>query len=59
MIIDAEPKEIGLPTKAYTGVEEVHDVSGHATVSSYLCSLVPSIYCKPSDYKQRDMLTLL
>ncbi len=26
-IIDAKPKEIGLPTEAYIAVEEVHDVS--------------------------------
>ena len=27
MIIDAKPKELGLPTEAYIAVEEVHDVS--------------------------------
>lgn len=27
VIIDAKPKDIGLPTEAYVAVEEVHDVS--------------------------------
>ena len=27
MIIDAKPKDLGLPTEAYIAVEEVHDVS--------------------------------
>lgn len=27
VIIEAEPKEIGLPTEAYVEVQEVHDVS--------------------------------
>ena len=27
VIIDAKPKELGLPTEAYIAVEEVHDVS--------------------------------
>ena len=27
VIIDAEPKELGLPTEAYYAVEEIHDVS--------------------------------
>ena len=27
MIIDAKPKDLGLPTDAYVAVEEVHDVS--------------------------------
>ena len=26
VIIDAKPKELGLPTEAYIAVEEVHDV---------------------------------
>jgi 26S proteasome regulatory subunit N8 len=26
VIIDAEPKELGLPTEAYYAVEEIHDV---------------------------------
>ncbi len=28
MIIDAKPKDLGLPTEAYIAVEEIHDVSG-------------------------------
>lgn len=27
MIVDAKPKDVGLPTDAYIGIEEVHDVS--------------------------------
>ena len=27
MVIDAKPKDLGLPTEAYVMVEEVHDVS--------------------------------
>ena len=27
VIIDAKPKDLGLPTEAYIAVEEVHDVS--------------------------------
>lgn len=27
IIIDAKPKDLGLPTEAYQAVEEVHDVS--------------------------------
>lgn len=27
MVIDAKPKDLGLPTEAYVAVEEVHDVS--------------------------------
>lgn len=27
VIIDAAPKDLGLPTEAYRAVEEVHDVS--------------------------------
>ena len=27
VIIDAKPKDLGLPTEAYISVEEVHDVS--------------------------------
>jgi len=27
VIIDAKPKDLGLPTDAYVAVEEVHDVS--------------------------------
>ena len=27
VVIDAEPKGVGLPTEAYRAVEEVHDVS--------------------------------
>ena len=27
VIIDAKPKDLGLPTEAYVAVEEVHDVS--------------------------------
>lgn len=29
VIIDAKPKDLGLPTEAYRAVEEVHDVSLH------------------------------
>lgn len=27
VVIDAKPKDLGLPTEAYIAVEEVHDVS--------------------------------
>ena len=27
MIVDAKPKDLGLPTDAYYAVEEVHDVN--------------------------------
>lgn len=27
VIVDAKPKDVGLPTDAYIGIEEVHDVS--------------------------------
>ena len=27
VIIDAKPKDLGLPTEAYVAVDEVHDVS--------------------------------
>lgn len=33
VIIDAKPKEIGLPTEAYIAVEEVHDVSSRCSVA--------------------------
>lgn len=29
VIIEAEPKELGLPTEAYIEVQEVHDVRFH------------------------------
>lgn len=29
VVIDAKPKDLGLPTEAYIAVEEVHDVSKH------------------------------
>lgn len=28
MIVDAKPRDLGLPTDAYYAVEEIHDVSG-------------------------------
>ena len=30
VIIDAKPKDLGLPTEAYRAVEEIHDVSTEA-----------------------------
>ena len=30
VIVDAKPRDLGLPTDAYYAVEEVHDVSVHA-----------------------------
>ena len=38
VIIDAKPKDLGLPTEAYIAVEEVHDVSTSISFSS-LCAL--------------------
>jgi hypothetical protein len=35
VIIDAKPKDLGLPTEAYIAVEEIHDVS-----YKNICSLV-------------------
>ena len=32
VIIDAKPKDLGLPTEAYIAVEEVHDVSMHKRI---------------------------
>lgn len=31
VVIDAKPKDLGLPTEAYYSVEEVHDVRYHLT----------------------------
>ena len=33
VVIDAQPRELGLPTRAYVAVEEVHDVSVLVNVS--------------------------
>lgn len=33
VIIDAKPKDLGLPTEAYRAVEEIHDVSALEKVS--------------------------
>lgn len=41
VIIDAKPKDLGLPTEAYQAVEEVHDVRLHMY---YLLSVVKKIY---------------
>ena len=39
VIIDAKPKDLGLPTDAYVAVEEVHDVSLRAELQIYnFCS---------------------
>ena len=35
VIIDAKPKDLGLPTDAYVAVEEVHDVSLRVMSLSY------------------------
>lgn len=35
VVIDAKPKELGLPTEAYIAVEEVHDVSCRQTLEFY------------------------
>jgi 26S proteasome regulatory subunit N8 len=32
VIIDAKPKDLGLPTEAYVAVEEIHDVRGRKFV---------------------------
>ena len=32
VIIDAKPKDLGLPTEAYISVEEVHDVSLYCNI---------------------------
>ena len=33
VIIDAKPKDLGLPTEAYVAVEEVHDVSRYFVIT--------------------------
>ena len=35
VIIDAKPKDLGLPTDAYVAVEEVHDVSLQSRLQIY------------------------
>jgi hypothetical protein len=49
VIIDVQPKELGIPTKAYYAVEEVKEVSVVLEVGS-LCYLVHhlNIHCCPS-----------
>ena len=42
VIIDPEPKDLGLPTDAYYAVEEVHDVSGCSPVLP-VCVLVSTV----------------
>lgn len=37
VIIDAKPKDLGLPTEAYKAVEEVHDVSDTLTENILFC----------------------
>ena len=41
-MIDAKPKDLGLPTEAYIAVEEVHDVS---TPIAALCSCFVGVFC--------------
>lgn len=41
VIIDAKPKDLGLPTEAYQAVEEVHDVRLY---SYYVCVLFHAFY---------------
>ena len=38
VIIDVQPKDVGVPTDAYFAVEEIKDVSAHARVLSALTS---------------------
>lgn len=40
VIIDVQPKELGIPTKAYYDVEEVKEVSTGLHVLSWLLSLI-------------------
>jgi len=48
VIIDAAPKDLGLPTEAYRAVEEVHDVSALNHQSYFPIGNV--IFCE-SDFK--------
>jgi len=36
VIIDAKPKDLGLPTEAYQAVEEVHDVRLYIYIYIYI-----------------------
>ena len=40
VIIDAKPKDLGLPTEAYIAVEEVHDVSNKSVSPKYYFQLI-------------------
>ena len=40
MIVDAKPRDLGLPTDAYYSVEEVHDVSEFSKMSQDLTSSI-------------------
>ena len=46
VIIDAKPKDLGLPTEAYVAVEEVHDVSiaTHFNSNLYIMGLQYDVY---------------
>ena len=46
VIIDAKPKDLGLPTEAYVAVEEVHDVSITTTFNPnfYIMGLQYDVY---------------
>ena len=50
VIIDAKPKDLGLPTDAYVAVEEVHDVRCHIYLFSFVltashCYIVSIKFC--------------
>lgn len=45
VIIDAKPKDLGLPTDAYVAVEEVHDVRHQIS----MCNIVKK-FCEEKKY---------
>ena len=43
MIIDVQPRELGIPTKAYYAVEEVKEVNCHDSLSAGILHFDPVI----------------
>lgn len=52
VIVDAKPKDVGLPTDAYIGIEEVHDVSNTNT-------LIFAFYCTLDSFRLARLATLV
>lgn len=46
VIVDAKPKDMGLPTDAYYSIEEVHDVSTFQNIDQFECHyLYVQMFC--------------